>query len=153
MCISSGQRSQTMSLLNTNYMHIDENHCDDPSGVLIPSTTRYSHLYRVEPSYTEQVIQSRIFLLFRVGYAEQTISVIPSRLYDGVEYFCYSEQVMRSRLFLHFRVGSMEQNIFAIPSRLNRVDYFCYSEQTISEQTISEQTISEQTFSEQTSSD
>ena len=26
MCILSGQRSQTMSLLNTNYMHIDENH-------------------------------------------------------------------------------------------------------------------------------
>ena len=26
---------------------------DDPSGVLIPSTTRYSQLYRVEPSYTE----------------------------------------------------------------------------------------------------
>ena len=27
--------------------------CDDPSGVLIPSTTQYSQLYRVEPSYTE----------------------------------------------------------------------------------------------------
>ena len=27
--------------------------CDDPSGVLIPSTNRYSQLYRVEPSYTE----------------------------------------------------------------------------------------------------
>ena len=27
MCILSGQRSQTMSLLNTNYMHVDENHC------------------------------------------------------------------------------------------------------------------------------
>ena len=27
MCILSGQRSQTMNLLNTNYMHIDENHC------------------------------------------------------------------------------------------------------------------------------
>ena len=26
LCILSGQRSQTMSLLNTNYMHIDENH-------------------------------------------------------------------------------------------------------------------------------
>ena len=27
--------------------------CDDPSCVLIPSTTRHSHLYGVEPSYTE----------------------------------------------------------------------------------------------------
>ena len=27
MCILSGQRSQTMSLLNTKYMHVDENHC------------------------------------------------------------------------------------------------------------------------------
>ena len=27
MCILSAQRSQTMSLLNTNYIHIDENHC------------------------------------------------------------------------------------------------------------------------------
>ena len=26
-CILSEQRSQTMSLLNTNYTHIDENHC------------------------------------------------------------------------------------------------------------------------------
>ena len=38
-------------------------YCDDPSGVLIRSTTRYSKLYRVEPSYTEQVIRSRVFLL------------------------------------------------------------------------------------------
>ena len=27
--------------------------CDDPSGAPIPSTTRYSQLYRVEPSYME----------------------------------------------------------------------------------------------------
>ena len=27
ICILSGQKSQPMSLLNTNYMHIDENHC------------------------------------------------------------------------------------------------------------------------------
>ena len=27
MCILSGKRSQSMSLLNTNYMHEDENHC------------------------------------------------------------------------------------------------------------------------------
>ena len=27
MCILSRQRSQTMSLLNTNYMYADENHC------------------------------------------------------------------------------------------------------------------------------
>ena len=44
--------------------------CDNASGAPIPSTTRYSQLYRVEPSYMEYVIQSRAFLLFRVGHAE-----------------------------------------------------------------------------------
>ena len=54
--------------------------CDDASGVPIPSTTWYSQQYRVEPSYTEygveyfcysgKIIRCRIFLLFRVGYAE-----------------------------------------------------------------------------------
>ena len=42
--------------------------CDDPSGVLLPSTTRYSQLNQVEPSYTEKVIRSRVFLLFWEGY-------------------------------------------------------------------------------------
>ena len=31
--------------------------CDNPSSVLIPSTTRYNKLYQVKPSYTEQVIE------------------------------------------------------------------------------------------------
>ena len=95
-------------------------YCDDPSGVLIPSTTRYSQLYRVESSYTEQVIRSRIFFIFRVGYTEQAISAIPSRLYR-VGYFCYSKQTIS------------EQTI---------------SEKTISEQTFSEYTSSD--YSEQT---
>ena len=56
--------------------------CDDPSGVLIPSTTRYSQLYKVEQ-------------LHGVGYAE-------------VEYFCYSEWVIRGRIFLLFQVGYTE---------------------------------------------
>ena len=34
-------------------LYVNIYHCDDPSGVLIPSTTQYSQLYRVKPSYTE----------------------------------------------------------------------------------------------------
>ena len=44
--------------------------CDDPSSVFIATTTRYSKLYQVEPNYTEQVMHSRVFLLFRVGYTK-----------------------------------------------------------------------------------
>ena len=76
-----------------------------------------SRLYRVEHfHYSEQVMQSRIFFLFRVDYTEQNIFTLPSRLYR-VEHFYYSEQVMPSRIFLLFRVGYTEQNISAIPSR------------------------------------
>ena len=84
---------------------------DDPSGVLIPIATRYSQLYQVESSYTEQVIQSRVFLLFRVGYMEQNIL----------------SGLLPSRTFLLFRVCYGEQNIFAIPIKLYRVEHFCYS--------------------------
>ena len=66
-----------------------------------------SKLYRVEYfCYSEQVMRSRIFLLFRVG----------SRLYRE-EHFYYSEQVLQGKIFLLFRLGYTEQNISAIPSR------------------------------------
>ena len=41
--LTSAQKDERLSWCN----------CDDPSGVFIPSTTRYSQLYWVEPSYTE----------------------------------------------------------------------------------------------------
>ena len=91
---------------------------DDPSGVLIPIATRYSQLYQVESSYTEQVIQSRVFLLFRVGYMEQNIL---SGLYR-VEHFYYSEYVMGNRIFLLFRLSYTEQNISAIQFAVNHTN-------------------------------
>ena len=86
------------------------------------SLTIRSRLYGVEYfCYSEQVMWSRIFLLFRVGYAGQSIFAIPVRLYQ-VEYFRYSEQLIPSRRFLLFRVGYVRSRTFVL----------CYSEQVIS---------------------
>ena len=48
MCILSGQRSQTMSLLNTNYMHIDENHCIFYIASLLKTTRPGFHQHPLE---------------------------------------------------------------------------------------------------------
>ena len=77
------------------------------------STIR-SRLYGVEYfCYSDQVIPSRTFLLFRVDDTQQKISVIPLRVgYILIRTFvsCYFEQVILS-----------SQNISAIPSWLQRV--------------------------------
>ena len=53
---------RTSQFVFVDVMHCRKNvfiqYCDDPSGVLIPSTTRYSQLYRVQPK------------LYGVGYTE-----------------------------------------------------------------------------------
>ena len=43
MCILSGQRCQTMSLLNTNYMHTDESHRIFNIAFLLKPTTSGFH--------------------------------------------------------------------------------------------------------------
>ena len=48
MCILSGQRSQTMSLLNTNYMHMDENHCIFYIASLLKTTRPGFHQHLLE---------------------------------------------------------------------------------------------------------
>ena len=55
MCILSGQRSQTMSLLNINYMHIDENHCIFNIASLLKVTRPGFHQHHLEfRRYTDQ---------------------------------------------------------------------------------------------------
>ena len=55
MCILSEQRSQTMSLLNTNYMHIDENHCIFYIASLLKPTGPGFHQHLLEfRRYTDQ---------------------------------------------------------------------------------------------------
>ena len=110
------------------------------------------HLY-----YSEQVITSRRFLLFRVGYAKQNISAILSKLY-GVELslllssrqevFCEKglrpPTLLKNRLchscfsvnFVKFlRASFLTEHLWwlplAIPIRLYQVEHFCYSEQVI----------------------
>ena len=60
MCILSGQRSQTMSLLNTNYMHIDENHCIFYIVSLLKTT---------KPGFLQHPLESR-------RYTDQSFRVI-----------------------------------------------------------------------------
>ena len=76
-------RYKTQLLLNSE--HSTGGFCDDPSGVLIPSSIGIA-------SYTTQnlAIWSR---LYGVEYF-----CIPSRLYRA-EHFYYSKQVMRNRIF------------------------------------------------------
>ena len=67
-------------------------------------TIRVVFLYQVLlgiASYNEQNLANG------VGYTEQSISAILSRLY-GVEYFCCSEKIMWSRLFLVLRSSCQE---------------------------------------------
>lgn len=45
--------------------------CDDPCSVLIPSSTRHCNLYQVGAIYTEQVIPTRLFQLFQLGYMNE----------------------------------------------------------------------------------
>ena len=78
-----------------------------------------SRLYLVEHfCYSEQVITSRRFLLFCVGYIWSRTFVL-----------CCSEQVILSRTFLLFQVCYMkkvytEQEISAILCNLNRLEHF-----------------------------
>ena len=68
------------------------------------ATTRVVFLYQVLlaiASYNEQNLANG------VGYTEQSISAILSRLY-GVEYFCCSGKIMWSRLFLVLRSSCQE---------------------------------------------
>ena len=60
MCILSGQRSQTMSLLYTNYMHIDENHCISYIASLLKTT---------RPSFHQQSLEFR-------RYTDKSLCVI-----------------------------------------------------------------------------
>ena len=48
MCILSGQRTQTMRLLNTNYMHIDGNHCIFYTASLLKITRPGFHQHPLE---------------------------------------------------------------------------------------------------------
>ena len=48
MCILSGQRSQTMSLLNTIYMNIDQSHCSFYIGSLLKTTRLGFHQHPLE---------------------------------------------------------------------------------------------------------
>ena len=71
-----------------------------------------------------------------IGYKEQNISAIVSRLYEE-EYFCCSKQVILSRTFLLFQVGYYtEQKISTILSRLCRIEYFYHSKQVILGRTL-----------------
>ena len=55
MCILSGQRSQPMSLLNTNYMHVDENYCALYIASLLKTTRSGFHQHSSEfRRYTDQ---------------------------------------------------------------------------------------------------
>ena len=57
LCILSGQRSQTMSLLNTSYMHIDETHCIFYITSLLKTTRPGFHQHPLEFSrYTNQYL-------------------------------------------------------------------------------------------------
>ena len=110
------------------------------------------HLY-----YSEQVITSRRFLLFRVAYAKQNISAILNKLYGAElslllssrqDVFCEKglrpPTLLKNRLwhscfsvnFVKFlRVSFLTEHFWwlpvAIPSRLYQVEHFCYSEQVI----------------------
>ena len=58
MCILSGQRSQTISLLNINYMHIDENHCIFNIASLLKVTRPGFHQHHLEfRRYTDQSLR------------------------------------------------------------------------------------------------
>ena len=48
MCILSWQRSQTMSLLNTIYMNIDQSHCSFYIGSLLKTTRLGFHQHPLE---------------------------------------------------------------------------------------------------------
>ena len=57
MYILNGQRSQTMSLLNTNYMHIDESHCVFYIASLLKTTRSGFHQHPLEFSrYTDELL-------------------------------------------------------------------------------------------------
>ena len=57
MSILSGQKFQTMSLLNTNYMHIDENYCIFYIGPLLKTTRPAFHHFPLQfKRYTDQSI-------------------------------------------------------------------------------------------------
>ena len=57
MCILSEQRSQTMSLLNTNYMHIDQNDCIFYIASLLKTTRPGFHQHPLEfRRYTDKFL-------------------------------------------------------------------------------------------------
>ena len=63
MCILSGQRSQTMSLLNINYMHLDESHCIFYIASLLKTTRPGFHQHPLEfMRYTDQSLCVIIYI-------------------------------------------------------------------------------------------
>ena len=66
--------------------------------------------------YSEQVILSRTFLLFQVGYTQQMISAIPCRLdlWSKTFVLCCSEQVILSGTFLLLKL--VIQRMFLLSS-------------------------------------
>ena len=70
ICILRGQRSQTMSLLNTNYIYIDENHCIYHIASLLRTARPDFHQHPFEfRRYTDQ---SLCFITYIKRYLLET---------------------------------------------------------------------------------
>ena len=66
MCILSGQRSQTMSLLKSNYTHIDENHCIFYIASLLKTARPGFHQHPLE--FRRYTNQSLCVITYIKGY-------------------------------------------------------------------------------------
>ena len=66
--------------MHTEKIRTSASLCDDPRWCSYTEKYSVQPAILAEPSYTEQVIRSRVFLLFQVGFTGQNIFSVPGRV-------------------------------------------------------------------------
>lgn len=82
--------------------------------------------YQIEQSYMGQVLRSRKFPLFRVGFTKYIEHLCYSEQEYRVEHFKYIMCLMLCRTFYSISSSLYKKKTCSTPIMLNRVKQFCY---------------------------